>query len=91
MHASDLTCAPIFLQLMEIPWPRMAPITWSMRCKWWISPRFNRLKPPQTSQDISCTEATAQSVTGKALALCLMTHFLQYQHVFFHWTAGIGP
>ncbi|MEP4123624.1 MAG: hypothetical protein ABJL98_02855, partial [Lentilitoribacter sp.] len=42
-----------------------------------------RPKPPQTSQDLSCTAANAQSLTRKALVLHLKRHFLRQQHVVF--------
>ncbi|MEQ9609997.1 MAG: hypothetical protein RIK09_00010, partial [Gammaproteobacteria bacterium] len=43
----------------------------------------HRPKSPQTSQDLSCTAANAQSLTRKALAPCSVRFFLQLQHVVF--------
>ncbi|MGR3705255.1 hypothetical protein, partial [Sulfitobacter sp.] len=43
----------------------------------------NRPKPPQTSQDISCTAASGQSLTRKTLEPYLDRRFLPSQHVVF--------
>ena len=41
------------------------------------------LEPPQTSQDLSCTAATAKSLIRKARAPSSRPYFLQPQHVVF--------
>ena len=43
----------------------MKPITWPVRRKRRIPPRRNRPKPSQTSQDLSCTAATTNSLIRK--------------------------
>ncbi len=53
----------------------------AMRSKRRIYPRPCRSKPPQIGEDLSCTAASAQNLTGKALELSSTRLFLCSQHV----------